>query len=244
MNENSSPLSDEASELAWARRPLAVALLVSGAATAASYGVPESYAATVVGLCFLIATYVLTLRRGAPAARWGLSLGGLLDPEPLDARKLLASTGRALAVAGLAMLVVFPPFWIGFRVYYGAQGDFHAPRLDADFPNVVLGQLLVIALPEEAFFRGYLQTALSRKWPPKLSLGGAAVGSDLVVASAIFALGHFATDPHPARLAVFFPSLLFGWLRAKTGGIGASIVFHAACNLFASFLARGYGLSS
>ena len=29
-----------------------------------------------------------------------------------------------------------------------------------------------------------------------------------------------------------------------TGGIGASVAFHAACNVFASLLARGYGLTS
>jgi membrane protease YdiL (CAAX protease family) len=41
---------------------------------------------------------------------------------------------------------------------------------------------------------------------------------------------------------VFFPSLLFGWLRARTGGIGAGTAYHASCNLFASLLGRGYGL--
>ena len=64
----------------------------------------------------------------------------------------------------------------------------------------------------------------------------------MVVTSAVFALGHLATVPEPARLAVFFPSLAFGWLRARTGGIGAGVLYHASCNLFASFLGRGYGL--
>ena len=43
----------------------------------------------------------------------------------------------------------------------------------------------------------------------------------ILVTSVIFALGHVATLPYAARLAVFFPSLLFGLLRARTGGIGA-----------------------
>ncbi|HEV8550364.1 MAG TPA: CPBP family glutamic-type intramembrane protease, partial [Polyangiaceae bacterium] len=38
------------------------------------------------------------------------------------------------------------------------------------------------------------------------------------------------------------PALLFGWLRARTRGIGASVALHALCNLFASYLARSYGL--
>jgi membrane protease YdiL (CAAX protease family) len=50
-----------------------------------------------------------------------------------------------------------------------------------------------------------------------------------------------ATVQVTARLAVFFPALLFGWLRARTGGIGASVLFHASCNLYALLLGRGYG---
>jgi membrane protease YdiL (CAAX protease family) len=43
---------------------------------------------------------------------------------------------------------------------------------------------------------------------------------------------------------VFFPALLFGWLRARTGGIGAPVVFHALCNLFADYLAKSYGFGA
>jgi hypothetical protein len=50
------------------------------------------------------------------------------------------------------------------------------------------------------------------------------------------------TQPFIARLAVFFPALVFGWLRARTGGIGAGVIYHAACNLFASYLGESYGL--
>jgi membrane protease YdiL (CAAX protease family) len=106
----------------------------------------------------------------------------------------------------------------------------------------VLGQFLVIALPEEAFYRGYLQTRLDEAWPPRLRVLGTYVGPGLVVTSVVFALGHVATELHPDRLAVFFPSLLFGWMRARRRGIGAPAAFHALCNLFASYLARSYGL--
>ena len=58
----------------------------------------------------------------------------------------------------------------------------------------------------------------------------------------VFALGHFATIREPTRLAVFFPSLLFGWLRARTGGVGAGIAFHTACNVFSELLRQGYRL--
>ena len=35
----------------------------------------------------------------------------------------------------------------------------------------------------------------------------------------------------PWRLATFFPGLLFGWLRARTGNVVAPAVAHALSNL-------------
>ena len=58
--------------------------------------------------------------------------------------------------------------------------------------------------------------------------------------AALFALVHFLVEPHPARLAVFFPGLLFGWLRARRGGVGAAIALHAMSNLYSEILARSW----
>jgi membrane protease YdiL (CAAX protease family) len=119
---------------------------------------------------------------------------------------------------------------------------FHVPRsntLGSDFS----GQLLVIALPEEAFYRGYLQSALDEAWRPRLRVLGATLGPGILVTSALFALGHLCTEFNASRLAVFFPSLLFGYLRSRTRGVGAGIVLHALCNLFASYLGQSYGFA-
>jgi membrane protease YdiL (CAAX protease family) len=56
----------------------------------------------------------------------------------------------------------------------------------------------------------------------------------------LFGLLHFAVDPNPARLAVAGPALLFGLLRELRGGIGAAIVFHAACNVLSDVLVRSW----
>lgn len=227
---------------ASARRPLLVAALVTAAVTAGSWLLPSKYAATGVGLVFLGATWWLALRGDeGQVGRHGLALGGVFESGPLDARRILREAGAAIGRAlGLAALI-FPPFVIGYRLWWKTRQPFHL-RLPTTFADDVPGQLLVIALPEEAFFRGYLQTALDEVWPPRWRVLGATVGPSLIVTSAIFAVGHLLTEPNPARLAVFFPSLLFGWLRARTGGIGTSVIFHAMCNLFVSVLARSYGL--
>ncbi|MFA9409840.1 MAG: myxosortase family intramembrane protease [Deltaproteobacteria bacterium] len=111
-------------------------------------------------------------------------------------------------------------------------------------PNIasfVVAQLIVIALPEEAFFRGYLQTSLSDLSNRRVRVLGVelAPGAWLLQA-ALFAVIHFLVDPHPARLAVFFPALLFGWTRAWRGGIGAALALHAMSNLYSEILARSW----
>jgi membrane protease YdiL (CAAX protease family) len=71
---------------------------------------------------------------------------------------------------------------------------------------------------------------------------GASIGPGLIVSAALFAIGHLLTEVNPNRLAVFFPALVFGWLRARTGGVGASVAFHALCNIFSEMLGRAYGV--
>src|SRR5262245_35330762 len=224
---------------AW-RRPIGAAVVTTALVTALSYFAPAEHAASAVGVAFFLATYFLALRNDDSATeRYGLSLGGLLDPEPLEFEKLLKSAATELAWAIGVCLVVFPPFWIGFKIWWSPVRAFHAAPLGG-VASDALGQFLVIALPEEAFYRGYLQTRLDEAWKPNVSLLGTRVGPALVVTSAVFALGHLATEVNPNRLAVFFPALLFGWLRNRRGGIGAAAALHAMCNLFASYLAECY----
>ncbi len=101
---------------------------------------------------------------------------------------------------------------------------------------MLLTHLVAVAIPEEVFFRGYLQTRFDELWPPQLRLLGARVGPALVVASAMFALTHWVGNWNPGRLAVFFPALLFGWLRARTDSVGAPAVVHALSNVLLALL--------
>ena len=109
-------------------------------------------------------------------------------------------------------------------------------RMALSVGNTVLAELVVIALPEEYFFRGYLQSRLEVRWPSRRRLLGAPVGPALVLSSVLFALGHPLVDFNPLRLVVFFPGLIFGWMRQATGSIVAGVLFHAACNLYSMLL--------
>lgn len=223
--------------------PLLVALVVTVATTVASRGLPADWQALGVAAIFLGAAYVLVVRADdtSEIRHYGLSLGGLVEPEPLEMRRLILAGAQGLAWTGVLAVVIFPGFWLGFVWWWEPSGSFDW-GLPPEVGSQVLGQLLVIALPEEFFYRGYLQTALDDALPPRRRWLEASVGWAIPLSSAAFALGHVATEPTPNRLAVFFPSLVFGWLRARTGGVGAPLAFHAACNLFAAFLIHGYGL--
>lgn len=213
---------------------------VTASVTAASYAAPEAYATTVVAAVFLGAAHLLILRKDALTIRaHGLSLGGLLEPERIDTARLAKAAVRAVLVALVAFAVIAVPFWFGYREYNQLSRPFSWRAAAPDLEEV-LGQVFVIALPEEAFYRGYVQTRMDALFPRRFSIATLPIGASIVLTSALFAVCHLLTIPNPARLAVFFPSLLFGALRAREGGIGAAVLFHASCNLLTAALARGY----
>jgi hypothetical protein len=209
------------------------------------------YVHLLVAALFLLTAIRLTRHA---TAHYGLELGGLLTPSddehppgPLG----LFDLGRAMAKAapsaveelGLAAFVgalVFPLYAVGYYWWWEPTRSF-ALTLPANVANVALTQLIVVALPEEAFFRGYIQTGLTDLTKSRVRVLGVEVAPGAwLLQAALFALVHFLVEPHPARLAVFFPGLLFGWLRAWRGGVGAAIALHAMSNLYSEILARSW----
>lgn len=96
--------------------------------------------------------------------------------------------------------------------------------------------LFAVALPEEVFHRGYLMSALELRWPPKRELLGVPFGWAAILSSVLFALGHLVTVPSTARLATFFPALVFAWLWRRSGSLWAPALFHVASNLLMDVL--------
>lgn len=148
---------------------------------------------------------------------------------------------RDLVLAlGLGLLTIIP-FVIGHHIYqteaFGRRWSFALP--DAFF-YTALTQIFAIALPEELFFRGYLQRRFEKLWPARRRLFGTPFGMAIIVSSAVFALAHFAGEYNPMRLGPFFPSLLFGLLRTRTNRIVAPVAYHAFCNLLSETLFASY----
>lgn len=146
-------------------------------------------------------------------------------------------------------LIIFPIFTLGYLLFWGWLNSLlrsgHATfsimtllkqGLPPAFPNatevakIFIVQLIWVAIPEEIFFRGYMQTKMHDKYPKGLNILGVKFGWAIVITSALFAAGHVVTKPNIARLAVFFPSLIFGWLRERTNSVFPTALFHALCN--------------
>ncbi len=147
----------------------------------------------------------------------------------------------SLAVCLVVSVVTLVPFWAANHVLQASILDRRFdPVLPAGLASIVIGEVLAVALPEEFFYRGYLQTRLDAILPPRWSLFGAKVGFGLPIASAIFVAGHLAVRPAFWQLGIFFPSLVFGWLRARTGSLLAPVLYHAVCNVGMLLLQPSY----
>jgi membrane protease YdiL (CAAX protease family) len=222
---------------------LGASCLLTVLVTAVSVWVPERYVATSVGLLFLAATYALVWRRDdAYVEACGLGLGGLVLSKGPGARATLHVALKATALALGTAALVFVPFFFGWRSWWRPKAAFSLTIPWYEILNESLGQLIIIALPEEAFYRGYMQSRLDQVFPGRVRVLGAELGLGVIITSVIFALGHLATIRDATRLAVFFPSLLFGWMRARSKGVGAGVLFHALCNVFSELLGHGFHL--
>lgn len=210
------------------------------------FSIFEELVALFVALIFLYGALRPLGRSEAVLTKSGVWLGGLFAPPKSSREKdpfglfdlvRLLREGfvpgmRELFVALFVAAITFPPFFVGFRIYNEVTG-FPTFEVPSEFVFLVLGHLFVVAFPEEVYFRGFLQTHFRKKHSLVVAL---------LIQSALFAAIHFVVDFHPARLAVFFPGLVFGLLREWRGGVGAAIFYHALCNVYADLLLRGYGV--
>jgi membrane protease YdiL (CAAX protease family) len=224
-------------------------------AKAISLGVPLLAAnlAGVAALLFVLLPDRLLRQRDEYWDAYGLPWWGAAD------RRTWRAWGRGALWAGGVAAVVFPLFALGYWGFAellpslpGSIARALAPyvgtprfalRAPDDLALRVAAQLLVVALPEELFYRGFMQTAWAGAGTGRtVRVLGAQLGPGFLGTQILFALGHLVVL-QPWRLGTFFPGLLFGWLRARTGDLAAPVLFHALSNLLMLTLeASFYGM--
>lgn len=139
----------------------------------------------------------------------------------------------------LVIALVLIPYAFFFLAYcyfdslLKAKELYFSLALPPKFIPLVLTQIFVVALPEEFFWRGFVQGALIKKWPNERFLLGIPCGRAVLITNAFFALAHFMLGFAPLRLLTFFPGLIFSALVIREQSLLSAILFHALCNVFA-----------
>lgn len=93
-------------------------------------------------------------------------------------------------------------------------------------------QFTYVAVAEEVFFRGYVQTNVARaiskaRWEsPQVTKA-----ISILVSAGGFALAHFAIQGRSTALLTFVPGLLMAWLFVRTRSLLAPILFHGLANV-------------
>lgn len=201
----------------------------------------------LIGVVFLVAALRGVAKDDDDTERYGVRLEGLIPGLQGDARSLpralveaVPSALRELGVAALVAAVVLPVYSLAWPLFNHPVGPRHLP-FTHDPVATLLGEVVAVALTEELFFRGYVQTRVAdalgldgftRSRKPPLADAARVVA----ITSALFALTHVIAEPGLGRAAVFFPSLLFGAVRIGRGGIGAAVALHAIFNVFERYL--------
>lgn len=149
--------------------------------------------------------------------------------------EIVLSLRDAVKGLGVALALVLP---VAFGVYVWQTSvvglTFHPAwenYAQTPFLETIATQILLVAMPEEFFYRGYLMTTLrdagerAFSWSPrKLKI------AVIILTSLLFAIAH-TMGGDVGRLNTFFPALLFGLLRTRCDGILGCILLHASCNL-------------
>jgi len=121
-------------------------------------------------------------------------------------------------------LAAGPLCWLGF--FFILQ-----PSLQLGWPLTApvmyLLPVLVYPVLEEIVFRGLIQE-LVHDYLSKSSLGPATVAN--LLTSLLFAGLHFVYHPPLWAALVFFPSLVFGFFKDRTGVLTAPILLHVFYN--------------
>ena len=153
--------------------------------------------------------------------------GWRFDRLGADAAWALGACALVLPLFTIAFWTL--PSWLGglpaavralIAPYAGVRGTLHVP-VTLDFAGRVAGNGAV-AFSEEFFYRGYMTTRFEERWGP---------ASSALAAAGLFAIGHLI-EPAPWRVMVFFPALLFAFLRNRTRTIVGASIAHWLCNVW------------
>ncbi len=156
-------------------------------------------------------------------------------PSVCPDRQHVTVSLRLVSYACLCMIpAVFLGLWLMVRMHMPIPLKPAVAGSDGWFTWLVY-QFLYVAVAEEVFFRGYLQTNVMQLMQV-LSSGHAALRRldshvIIVVSAACFALAHLVVQGQVMSLVTFLPGLVLAWLFLRTQSLLAPILFHGLANI-------------
>jgi len=94
-------------------------------------------------------------------------------------------------------------------------------------------QFMYVAVAEEVFFRGYVQSNILRLTNPVMSkLPRLQQWTCIAISAAVFAVAHIIIQGKIISVITFLPALILGWLFIRTKSLLAPILFHGLVNTF------------
>jgi len=171
--------------------------------------------------CILVSAVIIpTVIKKSSLSEIGLSLG---------------QTRHSLVVLGWTCLVVFPAMFCGLWLLksYGLNLPLR-PVLpqNQQWVSWLFYQFMYVAVAEEVFFRGFLQSNILRLmntvmagWPAQQCW------VSIVISAACFAAAHMIVQGQIISVLTFLPGLVLGWLFIRTKSLLAPILFHGLANM-------------
>jgi len=147
--------------------------------------------------------------------------------------------GLTLRVLCTTCVIVFPLLFVGVFVLkkFEVQLPLCPVIPEKGWISWLVYQFMYVAVAEEMFFRGYLQsnvlcllTMSIQKSRDFLELIG------IIVSAMAFAISHSVLLGNIMPIITFFPGLIFGWLLVKTKSLLAPIIFHGLANVYYAFI--------
>ncbi len=135
----------------------------------------------------------------------------LIFPMIVGYKVKLKFSIKDLLLGIIMSVVILLPYYIVFRGNIKTISAYY-----------VIFQLLSVSLPEEFFFRGFLQDSMGKGFRA------------ILLVSLLFSIAHLPKAVFLGEwisLLSFFPSIVMGWLYMKTKNILPGTVFHLLANL-------------
>ena len=165
---------------------------------------------------------------------------GALVPTAIKGRKFakiglrIDQAHLSLAILAWSCLAILPTMFLGLWLLKSCGVVLPlrpVPAQNQQFVAWLFYQFMYVAVAEEVFFRGYIQSNILRSL--QVSTPRSCIAAQWItigISAAFFAGAHVITQGTIISGLTFFPGLVLGWLFARTKSLLAPILFHGIAN--------------